>query len=172
MKSIMWVALLGVVSLTACDKDEEADVVFMEERVFSGVDERLWPFFIRFEERAAERGIDIDLISEGITGVIEEIDSENVAGSCNFNRRNPNHVMIDAEFWERANILNKEFVVFHELGHCSLFRDHREDEDGNGICLSMMRSGLEGCRDNYSVLTKSAYWDELFDPAFANDINP
>lgn len=172
MKSLMWVALLGIVSLTACDKDEEADIIFMEERAFSGVDERLWPFFIRFEERAAERGIAIDLISEGITGIIEEIDDENVAGSCNFSRRAANHVIIDAEFWERASILNKEFVVFHELGHCSLLRDHREGADANGKCLSMMRSGLEECRDNYSALTRSVYWDELFDPAFANDLNP
>lgn len=166
------ILLLGTMVFTACDRDEDLNVVLDDERTFSGVDERLWPFFIRFEERAAERGVSIDLVREGITGVIEEIDTDNVAGSCNFNRRAANHVMIDADFWERASILNKEFVVFHELGHCSLLRDHREAEDANGICLSMMRSGLDGCRDNYSALTRSVYWDELFDPAFANDINP
>lgn len=79
-------------------------------------------------------------------------------------------MIIDLEFWERANILNKEFVVFHELGHCTLFRAHKEGVDANGICVSMMRSGLEDCRDNYSAITRATYWDELFNPAFANDI--
>ncbi|WP_421985546.1 hypothetical protein [Roseivirga sp.] len=158
-------------SIVACDKtDEIPGAPMVIEGTFPGVDERLWPYFIRFEAQAESRGISIDLVAEGITGVIEPIDEENVAGVCNFNGRNPNHVMVDADFWLRAPDIFKEFIVFHELGHCSLLRDHREGADEDGRCISIMRSGLESCRDNYSVLTRTSYLDELYDPQFAEDI--
>jgi len=162
--------VFGLMSVLACQTDDEPEMAMVLEVGFPGVDERLWPYFERFEEQGATRGISIDLVTEGITGVIEIIEEENIAGVCNFNSRNANHVMIDAEFWERASDLFREFIVFHELGHCSLLRDHREGTDEAGRCISMMRSGLEGCRDNYNVITRTGYLDELFDPAFTEDI--
>ncbi|OEK04671.1 hypothetical protein [Roseivirga misakiensis] len=167
-----WIALIfmGLLSLSACSTDDEAEPIMVAEGTFPGVDERLWPYFIRFQEQGASRGLTIDLVAEGITGVIEVIDEENIAGTCNFNSRTSNHVMIDAEFWQLAPDLFKEFIVFHELGHCSLFRDHREGADQNGRCISIMRSGLEECRDNYNIVTRTDYLDELYDTQFARDI--
>lgn len=71
--------LITLLSFSACDRDEDMSVVLVDERSFPGVDERLWPFFIRFEDRAAERGVVIDLKSDGITGVIQEIEADNIA---------------------------------------------------------------------------------------------
>ena len=157
--------------LISCDTDDAPDEVpAVIEGTFPGVDERLWPYVARFQQEASERDIIVDLVALGITGVIEIIDEENVAGICSFNSRASNHVMIDQEFWESAPDLFKEFIVFHELGHCALLRDHREGADENGRCISMMRSGLEECRDNYSFVTRLTYLDELYDSTFANDI--
>jgi len=161
--------IVVIASLSACKSDDGAPEV-PELREFPGVDERLWPFFIRFEDEAADRGITIDLAREGITGVIQSIDEENVAGTCNFNRQVPNHVMVDEEFFNRVNDLFREFIIFHELGHCTLFRDHLETEDQFGRCTSMMRSGVEDCRDNYSLSTRTTYLDELYDEQFRGDI--
>ena len=159
-----------VLAIAACksnDTEEEQPVVLRE---FPGVDERLWPFFRRFEDEAATRGITIDLVRAGITGVIEEIDRENVAGSCNFSATSPNHVMVDLQFWNSVGDLFREFIVFHELGHCSLFRDHREATDAQGFCLSIMRSGTGDCQNNYRSFTRDRHLDELYDPTFARDI--
>ena len=168
MKSIINAIFLSVfflVFFTACQEDEpiaEAEVV-PEVRTFPFVDERLWDFFRRFEDEAAERGLAIDLNAEGITGEIMEIEQDRVAGSCSFGSHITNHVTIDLGFWNSSNDLFREFVVFHELGHCSLLLGHREETLEDGTCASIMRSGLEDCRDNYRFLTRESYLDELFE---------
>lgn len=160
--------IVVLMATTACNGDDAPELP--EVREFPGVDERLWPYFIRFEDEAEQRGVSIDLREEGITGVIEIINEENVAGTCNFNGLVPNHVMIDEAFFNAVGDIFREFIIFHELGHCSLFRDHLETQDHFGRCTSLMRSGVEDCRDNYSTATRSTYLDELFDPQFRGDI--
>ena len=155
---------------TSCQQDslEPLDTTtssIPEERTFPGVDERLWPYFERFEAAGQSLGFDVDLVAAGITGEIEDLEGEHIAGQCTtFGSFRPGNVTIDAEFWEIAGDLFKEFIVFHELGHCYLDRGHREDAFTNGRCVSIMRSGTLDCRDNYTPTTRSAYVSELFEP--------
>ena len=155
---------------TSCQRDEIVDlapaVEEPEVRRFPNVDERLWPYFERFEEEAANRGMDVDLVRARITGDIRNLDEEHVAGQCTTfgNSFRPGRVTVDLEFWNRAGDLFKEFIVFHELGHCFLDRGHREDAFANGRCKSIMRSGTLDCRDNYNPTTRSLYLVELFEP--------
>lgn len=140
-----------------------------EVRSFPNVDERLWPFFERFEEEARERGIRVDLVAARITGVIQDLEGEHIAGQCSFfGGARPNRVTLDTEFWNRSNDLFKEFIVFHELGHCFLNRGHREDAFNNGRCISIMRSGTGDCIDNYNFASRNRYIDELFTPDSVN----
>jgi hypothetical protein len=104
-----------------------------------------------------------------ITGSIDEIEAENVLGRCSYNSHLPEHVTIDKTFWTGAGAWAREFVVFHELGHCELLRDHFAGRNTDGSCVSLMRSGLVECRDNYNSATRSRYLDELFDTAKAGD---
>lgn len=139
----------------ACSSNEE----------FTGyerVDVRLWYLFESFEEEGRLRGLEIDLRAEGITAEISEIASSGVAGLCQFVPELPNAITIDATFWANSSAEFKEFVVFHELGHCFLDRGHLEDSFSNGSCVSIMRSGLGSCEDNYSPSTRAEYLDELF----------
>ena len=100
--------------------------------------------------------------------VIEEIDEQHVAGQCSYGRfRNPRLVTIDASFWRRSSDRFKEFIVFHELGHCYLNRGHLESAFSNGVCVSIMRSGVGDCFDNYHVNTREYYINELFEQEFA-----
>lgn len=154
----------------ACQPDRLEDIVIEEEiiletRSFPLVDERLWPYFERFETEGKARGITVDLVSERISGVIEDLDGEHIAGQCNtYSGAHPNHVIMDLGFWNQANDLFKEFIIFHELGHCFLDRDHREDAFTNGRCVSLMRSGVGDCRDNYNLASRASYINELFKP--------
>ena len=155
---------------TACQEDnpifqevpQEEDI--RQSQIYPNVDVRLWPYFAAFEEAAAMRGWEVDLSSSNITGEIVEIDEEHVAGQCSYHSQGAKDVTIDLEFWNRSSNLFKEFIIFHELGHCYLGRGHREDAFGNGTCKSIMRSGLEDCRDNYRTNTRNLYLDELFNP--------
>ena len=130
---------------------------------FPNVDAELREYFQRFEDEAAARGLSVDLTATGITGSILEIDERHVLGQCSYPRAQPNRVTVDRTFWLRGSDLFREFVVFHELGHCFLFRPHLESQLSNGACTSIMRSGNGTCLDNYSSRTRQFYINELFD---------
>ena len=154
----LWLVLSG--SLLACEEPEQVKPQLVK---FPGVDPQLRIYFQRFEDEAAARGLQVDLTQSGITGEIMEIEDNHVLGRCSFPRAQPNRVTVDQSFWSRGSDLFREFVVFHELGHCFLFRPHLEDLLSNGACSSIMRSGNGPCLDNYSQRTRNFYIDELFD---------
>ena len=159
MKSYV-VLLFSSVFLISCFS--EAGETAVAEPRFTDVDSALWEYFERFEQEARTRGISYDLNDLGISGVIEQIPESGVAGTCQYGRH-VHHVTIDQNFWNRSSLLEREFVVFHELGHCVLNRGHDESAFNNGVCRSIMRSGLEDCRDAYSQSYREYYLDELFD---------
>jgi len=156
----------ALVFFTACQPDEALNLTPEEELLpigqFPGVDPALWSYFSNFEAEASARGLDIDLYLANITGEIAEIEEQHVAGRCTFSSAAPNAITIDKTFWDRSSVLFREFVVFHELGHCFLRRGHDEGTNPDGTCSSIMRSGAEDCRDNYRTTTREAYLDELF----------
>ena len=167
-----WVLGLALLVLGACTQDEEV----LEEMAppapvgYAGVDESLWTYFERFEEEGRNRGVTIDLRAARITGLLDKIEQDRVLGQCNYRRNNHNRVTVDESFWNATSDRGREFVVFHELGHCFLLRDHAEDAFLNGTCSSIMRSGNGTCRNNYTRLTREAYLDELFDTDLAGDL--
>jgi len=168
IKSLLFFSLLLSVFFLSCQKDERLSPEDITESVntrFPGVERALWPHFQKFEEEALARGISIDLVQEGISGRIATINDNGVIGQCNYNSHLSNHVTVDKNFWDQASTNFKEFVVFHELGHCSLLRGHLEEATPLGrvnVCTSIMRSGTGGCRDNYHTATRETYLDELF----------
>ncbi len=171
-----WIFLSVLIALLSCSKDQEMlnpdfiEDIPKEPIGYQEVDEALWSYFDRFELEASERGITIDLRTEDVTGTISDIDKKNVAGTCNYNQRYPNKVTIDLDYWRRSGDRSREFVIFHELGHCILYRAHKETANAYNVCESIMRSGTGSCYDNYSRLTRESYLDELFDTKFQGDI--
>ena len=164
---ILLFSLLVSLSLFSCKEDPL--VAAQSVNLFPGVEEDLWPYFERFEAEAEARGISVDLRSQAILGEIASIAGDGVAGTCNYNSQHPNQVTIDRQFWNSASLVIREMVVFHELGHCQLVRDHREAQDAQGHCQSIMASGLGNCFLNYNSSTRQALLDELFDENFAGD---
>ena len=148
-------------SLLACKQDDIVSPV-QSSISFPLVDEALWDSFADFEEEAVLRGLQFDLSALQITASIREISEEYVAGTCTYSNFEPNRIIIDQEFWNAASRLSREMVVFHELGHCVLLRDHRESTSTDGFCLSIMRSGIGNCRDAYNMQNREYYLDELF----------
>lgn len=125
------------------------------------ISSELQPFFNSFELEAANRGIEIDIDEMGISGFIENLDGD-IAGQCASLSNGSKEVRIDADYWNISSVLNREFVIFHELGHCALGRAHLDDAERNGTCSSIMNSGLSGCRIRYGSGNRNNYLDELF----------
>ena len=153
----------SVLSLFSClDEFDNQNNFTPEEEGYHNVDQRLWSYYEEFEEEARLRGFAVDLRNARISGEIDEIDENNVIGTCQYGGYSTNHVTIDDVFWARSSNLGKEFVVFHELGHCFLNRGHKEDSTSEGLCVSLMRSGNGGCQDAYNTRNRDYYLDELF----------
>jgi len=125
------------------------------------IDQSLEPFFVTFEAEAAKRGFSVDFESLGVEGFITDISQENVVGQCSHTEESPNAVSIDPVFWQVASESRKEFVIFHELGHCYLQRSHLDTKDEFGNCISMMSSSAAVCNVNYEK-NRDVYLDELF----------
>ena len=150
---------LGILGVSGCTTDEEIP----EVSDLAQVTEELVPYFEQFEAEALERGVTVNWGSLNISGEIQAIDENQIVGQC-ATRTGSRAVTIDNLFWAGASTLEREYVVFHELGHCVLSRSHLDTQNNNGTCVSIMQSGTTRCRTNYSTQTRSSYLDELFLP--------
>ncbi len=160
-KTTWWVVLMVLVT-NSCQMDQD---IYEEKTInmeFPSVDVGLWPYFQRFEEEALKRNIKVDLHEANITGYITDISNYKIRGQCS-NSDNSRQVTIDKPYWNTASELEKEFLVFHELGHCYLGRLHDESMDSKGNCLSIMRSGTGECKDIYTTATRKMLINELFE---------
>lgn len=148
------VSLFALGALTFCAKEEDAITID------STVQTELSPYFSSFASEALKRGVTVDVSQIG--GKITNIAAEGVAGQCQHSASQGHQILIDPAYWSTASSLAREYVVFHELGHCALGRAHRNDSNANGTCASIMQSGSAGCKMVYTSQTRSAYLDELF----------
>lgn len=142
---------------TSCNKES-----LIINKSYPNVTPELWPYFQKFEQAAADRCLDIDLTDSGLQGTIKNINFVSMVGLCSYDSIAPREIIIDQAFWARASNSRKEMIVFHELGHCYLRLEHREESHSNGACKSIMRSGFGNCMDMYNLKTREDYLDELF----------
>lgn len=130
---------------------------------YEGVDDKLCTYFQKFEEAGADRNVFIDLAASGIIGSIEKIHADGTVGLCHHRSDTPNQIIIDKDFWSNASENSKEMIVFHELGHCFLGKNHNDERNNDSTCSSIMRSGNGGCIDFYNSRTRAELLDELFE---------
>ena len=151
-----WKGILVLLVMTgfwSCNKDENLTL---------HVDPSLQEYFDRFVVEGASRNVIVDYETSRISGYLKIILQNGVIGQCAHSETKPNTVIIDQRYWSTATDLEKEFVVFHELGHCVLNREHLDEADSDGNCVSIMTSGVGGCHINYTEATRSEMLDELF----------
>ncbi|MEM6763590.1 MAG: hypothetical protein AAF824_14955 [Bacteroidota bacterium] len=148
------ILLIGIVwiGFSACEKEEEPT---------NTVDSELIQYFQSFQEEAAIRGVIVNYEENPVEGTFTEFEG-NIAGQCAYYADAPPVVSIDIDYWNRSDTYEREFVVFHELGHCFLGRPHDNTTSENGLCVSMMNSGESGCINAYGRLSRNQYLDELF----------
>lgn len=157
-----------LLALTACDKDELPISALNENisSIYQGVDVEFNSYVDDFIIEAEKRGIVVEIEGRNITIQFTDIkqgSNPNVVGLCTYDNHNLNDITIDRNYWNSASKLEREFVLFHELGHCYLKRAHRNDTFSNGICRSIMRGGAElTCLDAYNQQNREYYIDELF----------
>jgi len=126
-------------------------------------DAELIPYFDLFAEEGAKRGITVDYEAERIEGLLQEITQRDVLGQCFRNIDRPRKVVIDRTEWENSNDARREFLIFHELGHCFLDRGHTDAKDSEGNCVSIMHSAISLCPEfELTEDNRDGFIDELF----------
>jgi len=153
------IALSFLIAFLGCQKAD----ISLPVKQYPGVEAELLKYFERFEKEGKARGVDVDLTAAGITSRIGQTTVTDWVGQCNLHSDSPNEVIISDNFWHIASDLQKEKIVFHELGHCFLNRGHRDDSFPDGRCKSIMRTGSGSCIDFYYQQYRDYYLDELFE---------
>lgn len=149
---ILFLILVLIMSFLSCRKEE--DLIQPE------VDQRLKLFFESFKQESISRRQSINM--DDIIGTIVTMETAGVLGRCNQSTTGKKHLMIDSLFWLTSTFKEKEYVIFHELGHCALNRRHLDTKNVDGDCISIMQSGNGSCMMNYNAQNRSKYLDELF----------
>lgn len=158
-KNIFFYVIAAFISIAiAACADTEPEPIIVEHYI----DNRLRPYFNAFKEEAATRGMDIDFRLLKVDGYIQSIPEQGVAGQCQTNTNNTTAVVVQPLYWDNINEFDKEFLIFHELGHCVLKREHLDEANPDGTCVSIMNSGGIFCDINYNSRTRDQYIDELF----------
>lgn len=120
----------------------------------------LVPFILEFEEVAKGYGKEIRVDKSVILET--NWDGSGFVGFCYGNGL----VKIKKEYWDLASYEERYWLMFHELGHCYLKREHLNDliDTGDYLCpISIMNAGVVNlyCID-YFILNKTLFLDELF----------
>lgn len=123
------------------------------------IDEELTPFIESFQYEASLRSVSVN--ADGLQAVFDNF-TTNIAGQCQRTGDDLRKIAISKAYWRTANEYEKEFIIFHELGHCILGREHLDGVDARGQCQSIMHSGLTNCTNAYNAINREIYLDELF----------
>ena len=122
------------------------------------IDPALQPYVDLFFEEAQKR--DLNMFPEDFSFSVKFGEKQHL-GVCSTASK---EILINEFYWRQFSELDREYVMFHELGHCILDRLHDNGALPNGECKSIMNA-LGECRENqenYNVW-RTYYLDELFD---------
>jgi hypothetical protein len=100
------------------------------------VDAELAPYVSQFEDesRAAGNAVRVnDLIAR-----FGELDNPKSNGICEIESGETPRIIISRVKWNRMSAQKREGLMFHELGHCVLNREHNPAVTENGVPTSLM----------------------------------
>lgn len=149
MKSY-FLCLLGLLFAVSCIDSPEVEL-----------QEDVKDLFLLFEAEGLSRGKEIDVQGMDLTARFEYLEGE-VLGQCERYSDGSKVIVLDQSNWDEASEIEKEFLLFHELGHCVLGREHDNSKDNKGFCTSIMQSGTGSCKKKYNDSNRASMLDELF----------
>ncbi len=115
-----------------------------------------------FELEAFNRDVDVNVSALAINIEFASLEPRNLLGQCLTYSNESRTITIDKEIWSVLDDYEKEYLMFHELGHCVLGKDHFNGSNQNGICLSIMQDGSGSCSVIYNASNRNELLNELF----------
>ncbi len=127
-----WLKLIYLIALISCGKKEDKLSVKSIEEEFAAAGKNLRVSFSRSTES-------INIVSKATMDSITSSDNSNVAGFCLCPTVGKIcKIYLRQDIWDSANDKSRRQLVFHELGHCNLVREHNSSaiNIGNGTSSS------------------------------------
>lgn len=136
------------------------------------IDPEFQPYVDEFVRQASLRGVDVDFEETGMSIQFDALTAANANGICYGVREevtSDHEIVIHRNNWQEAGPAARERLIFHELGHCYLYRRHTNDTLANGEWKSLLTGppwpDYKYWRGtNYTNRRKEYYIDELFNP--------
>ena len=171
-----------IIALAACKNEIKmpppspfkSDLINQESHPQITFPSKMNPLFNSYVETFVEAGIkylsDPDFDLGGVVIDFSKVPRPTTAAYCNY--IHPRSIGINRIWWERASHLERENIIFHELGHCVLHRHHDNEEiemtlncDADhpvktSIPKSIMTQKM--MPENYYLKLRDEYWHELF----------
>lgn len=155
IKILATAALFAMVGCaTTQPNDDQAVVAYSESEDFGS--------YIRlFQNEGADRGLTVDIT--GLRVYMAEfgkaMNEQGVIGLCSPEGDKQN-IYISQKAWFSYDSLQREMLIFHEMGHCLLKQDHDKSMDKDAIPEDLMfPSNFESYFYN---LNRSDYLDRMF----------
>ena len=143
------------------------------------IDEELKPYIEKFIEEANERGVQLYL-EDLEAQVVDEINIDVDNTYCGYGwysfegtKRMRIEIKNSDGCWQNRTTIERENLVFHELGHAYLSRQHSNKTFPNGSPKSMMcaSDSANPCNNFHTYyvneILRNYYLDELFDESVA-----
>jgi hypothetical protein len=112
----------------------------------------------KFESEAIKRNKHLE-INELVIEIVKDL-PDSAIGLCEVGGNEPAKISLKRSYWDTASDLDKEQLIFHELGHCVLLRYHDNKSLSNKNPASIMSSyHFSGQIYNGN---RTYYLDELF----------
>jgi hypothetical protein len=138
---VLWVCALAVAGV-GCGKAPTYDVP-----------EEFAPYVERFQQEAAANGVHLSITDLRVQ--FGQMRSASETGACEINGDETPTITVNQAAWDRRSDAEREELMYHELGHCALKRQHNLARAHDGRPASIMnpyslgRHTYEQHRDEY-----------------------
>ncbi len=159
-------ALLFIMTSCGIPLPLQSDLMIRGEsavRQFSSTDEAFASYIEEFEQLGKTNSGDVSFTIGDIPVNFGNIENENYQGVCYTYTDGTREVIIRQTWWDSHTDDYRRSLIYHELGHCRLDREHLDDTyevDGEIMKVSMMNSVIVRPRD-YNRFSDH-YHKELF----------
>ncbi len=163
MKNTLLLLILSFF-LASCGGSNKKHIQHLEgSRQFAATDSTFKPFVDSFTSNARTYLSKPTFVVGDIPVNFGDTSNNEFDGVCNSYSDGSKEVLIKKSWWDKASNHQKEVMIYHELGHCSLNRDHDGEllsKDDYEVKASIMNPTIPGSA--HYVQYKTSYLTELF----------
>jgi len=158
---IMRAAIYGMLFAVIANGCTTVNILNQRLADLSYIDSAIKPYSNSFVTEAVKRGNVAPDLSKltMVFGKTSTKDEPNTIGTCSGINGYP-IITIDTNYWDVADEFEKQELIYHELGHCILNRDHCEVKE-NGKPVSLMEPEMVG--SSFYQENREKLINELFD---------